>query len=182
MWEGFVFTCTNHISELDSGPRQQWILRVRQLLACVGAPSDAKVPAGGDVDRLREIAGLAVSSSAAVPKRTPGWASASGRRRRRALLQIHVVVDQDHLTHPGVIAGHMWLPDVGQDDGGVVEESHSEHQPLAPLSLSGSLSGCADPQSELQAEDTSAMQRLPFPSFGGYFLLSMVGHGCLPAE
>lgn len=86
-----------------------------------------------------------------------------------ALLQIHVVVDQDHLAHPGVIAGHMRLPDVGQDDGGVVEESHSEHQPLTPLSLSGSLSGCADPQSELEDEDSSAMQRLLFFLFGVIF-------------
>lgn len=165
----YVFTCTNHINKLEiQGPESRKV-RVRQLLACVGAPSDAKVPAGSDVDRLREITGLAFSSTAGVSIRTPGRASASGHHRRMALLQIHVVIDQDHLAHPGVIAGHVGLPDVGQDDGGVVEESHSEHQPLAPLSLSGSLSGCADPQSELEAEESSAMQRLLFLLFGVIF-------------
>lgn len=123
------------------GPESRKV-RVRQLLACVGAPSDAKVPAGGDVDRLREITCLTVSSTAAVAIRTPGRASANRHHRRMALLQIHVVINKDHLAHPGVIAGHVGLPDVGQDDGGVVEESHSEHQPLSPLCRSPGL--CPD--------------------------------------
>lgn len=41
------------------------------------------------------------------------------------LVQVHVVVDQDHLAHPRVIAGDVRLPDVRQDDGGVVQESHA---------------------------------------------------------
>lgn len=52
------------------GPESRKV-RIRKLLACVGAPSDAKVPAGGDVDRLREITRLAISSTAAVAIRTP---------------------------------------------------------------------------------------------------------------
>ena len=41
-----------------------------------------------------------------------------------ALRPVHVLVHDGHLAHPGVVARDERVPDVGDDEGRVVEESH----------------------------------------------------------
>lgn len=95
---------------------------------CVWSSSDSKVPAWGNIDWLGVYIALSVPIAPLwlCPIVPMCWGGVE-------LLQVHVVVDQDHLAHPRVIAGHMRLPDVGQDDGWVVQESHSVHKATPSL-------------------------------------------------
>jgi len=123
--------------------------RLEPRPTCVGAPADAEVPAGGDVHGLGEVAAVAVRRAAppleqgARPRRPA--AAAAGYQSQLALLQIHILVDQYHLAHSRVIAGHVGLSDVGQDNGRVIQESHFSSAAGKWPIASGGLSLSPDP-------------------------------------
>lgn len=96
-------------------------------LTCIGAPANAKVPAGGDVHGLGQVAHVVIRHAATGFNETAqsGRAAAATRHHGElALLQVHILVYEDHLTHSCVVAGHMRLPDVGQDYSRIVQKSH----------------------------------------------------------
>lgn len=64
-------------------------------LTCVGAPTNAKVPAGGNVHGLREVISMIVHHATTVFFHTwPRWSAAAAARHQSnlALLQVHILV------------------------------------------------------------------------------------------
>lgn len=96
-------------------------------LTRIGAPANAKVPAGGDVHGLRQVANVVIHHAATAFNETAQSRRATAATRHHgelALLQVNILVYEDHLTHSCVVAGHMRLPDVGQNDCRIVQKSH----------------------------------------------------------
>lgn len=119
-WHTAGRSCSGLCWQPGSGQAQEAGAELPQTpRTCVRPAPDPKVPAWGNVHGLGVDVALSVPVAALglCPAVPTGWGGVE-------LLQVHVVVDQDHLAHPRVIAGHVRLPDVGQDDGGVVQESH----------------------------------------------------------
>lgn len=79
--------CSHHNDRREARPGDE--------PTCVGAPTDAKVPAGGDVHGLGEITGMTVCHAAASLAHGPRLCrptAAAGHQSQLALLQIHILV------------------------------------------------------------------------------------------
>lgn len=97
-------------------------------LTCVWSSSDSKVPAWGNINWL----GIYIALSLTVASLC-FWTTVPICWRWIKLLQVDIVIYQDHFTHPCVITGHVWLPNMSKYNCWVVQESHSVHKSTTSL-------------------------------------------------
>lgn len=97
-------------------------------LTCVWSSSDSKVPAWGNINWL----GIYIALSLTVASLC-FWTTVPICWRWIKLLQVDIVIYQDHFTHPRVITGHVWLPNMSKYNCWVVQESHSVHKSTTSL-------------------------------------------------
>ena len=101
---------------------------LQTALTCVWSSSDSKVPAWGNIDWL----GIHIALSLTVASLC-FWTTVPIRWRGIKLLQVNIVIYQDHFTHPCVITGHVGLPNMSKYNCWVVQESHSVHSSTTSL-------------------------------------------------